>query len=85
MVREVMIKPMVAGTLTPIRSDSLPPKGAMTITVRATGKMSMPTLDGGNPKIFWRKKGVTKLWAPFIQKERRLAPREEVKSLLLKS
>jgi hypothetical protein len=56
----------------------------MTITVRATGKISMPTFDGENSKIFWRKKGVTKVWAPPIQKERRLAPREEMKSRFLK-
>jgi hypothetical protein len=83
--KEVRVKPMVAGILTPTRSENLPPKGAMTITVRATGKMSIPTLDGENSKIFWRKKGMTKVWAALIQKERKLAPREEMKSRLLKS
>jgi hypothetical protein len=68
---------MVAGILTPTRSENLPPKGAMTITVRATGKMSIPTLEGENSKIFWRKKGMTKVWAALIQKERKLAPRDE--------
>ena len=59
--KEMKVNPMVAGTFTPIRSESLPPKGAMIITVRATGKINMPTFDGENPKILWRKKGVTKL------------------------
>jgi hypothetical protein len=85
MVKEVRVKPMVAGILTPTRSENLPPIGAMTITVRATGKISIPTLDGEYSKIFWRKKGMTKVWAALIQKERKLAPREEVKSRLLKS
>ena len=84
MVKEMRVKPMVVGILTPIRSESLPPKGAMIIPVRATGKINRPTLDGEYPKIFWRKNGATKVWAPLIQKERRLAPREEMKSLLLK-
>src|SRR4030043_1343538 len=83
-VKEVRVNPMVAGILTPTRSENLPPKGAITITVRATGKMSIPTLDGENSKIFWRKKGMTKACAALIQKERRLAPREEMKSRLLK-
>ena len=83
-VKEVRIKPIVAGILTPTRSENLPPKGAMTITVRATGKMSIPTLDGENSKIFCRKKGMTKVWAALIQKERKFAPREEIKSRLLK-
>jgi glucose/arabinose dehydrogenase len=82
-VNEVRVKPMVAGILAPTRSENLPQKGAMTITVRATGKMSMPTLDGENSKIFCRKKGRTKVWAAFIQKERKLVPREETKSRLL--
>src|SRR4030042_1584370 len=75
-VKEVRVNPMVAGILTPTRSENLPPKGAMTITVRATGKMSIPTLDGENSKIFCRKKGMTKACAALIQKERKLAPRE---------
>src|SRR4030042_3636209 len=83
-VKEVMIKPTVAGILTPTRSENLPPKGAITITVRATGKTSIPTLEGKNSRIFWRKKGMTKIWAALIQKEKKLAPREEIKSLLLK-
>jgi hypothetical protein len=33
----------------------------------------------------WRKKGMTKVWAALIQKERKLAPREETKSRFLKS
>jgi hypothetical protein len=57
----------------------------MTITVRAIGKTSIPTLEGEKFKIFWRKKGMTKLWAALIQKDRKLAPREEMKSRLLKS
>jgi hypothetical protein len=81
----MMLKPMLAGTLTPIRSEILPPMGAITITVSATGKINIPTFDGENSKIFWRKKGTTKVWAAFIQKERRLAPREEMKTLLLKT
>jgi hypothetical protein len=52
--------------------------------VRETGKTSIPTFDGENSKILWRKKGTTKVWAALIQKERRLAPREEIKSRLLK-
>jgi hypothetical protein len=83
-VREVRIKPRVAGILTPTRSEILPPKGAITITVRETGKTIIPTFDGENSKILWRKKGITKVWAALIQKERRLAPREEIKSRLLK-
>src|SRR4030042_6862877 len=75
---------MVAGTLTPTQSDTLPPIGAITITVRATGKINSPTLEGEYPKIICKKKGMTKLWAPFIQKEKRLAPREERKSCFLK-
>jgi hypothetical protein len=59
--REVSPNPMVAGILTPIRSENLPPKGAVTITVRATGKISIPTLEGENSKIFWRKKGIMKV------------------------
>jgi hypothetical protein len=82
--REVRAKPVVAGILTPIRSEILPPKGAITITVRETGKMRIPTFEGEYSKIFWRKKGMTKLCAPFIQKEKKPAPREEVKSRLLK-
>jgi len=76
---------MVAGIFTPTRSENLPPKGAITITVRATGKMSIPTLEGENSKILWRKKGMTKVCAALIQKDRKLAPREEMKSRLLKS
>jgi hypothetical protein len=76
---------MVAGILTPKRSENLPPRGAMTITVRAIGKTSIPTLEGEKFKIFCRKKGMTKLWAALIQKDRKLAPREEMKSRLLKS
>jgi hypothetical protein len=83
-VSEMMLKPMLAGTLTPIRSEILPPIGAITITVSATGKINIPTFDGENSKIFWRKKGTTKVCAPLIQKEKRLVPREEVKILLLK-
>jgi hypothetical protein len=82
--REVRIKPAVAGILTPTRSEILPPKGAITITVRETGKMRIPTFEGEYFKIFWRKKGMTKLWAPFIQKEKKPATREETKSRLLK-
>jgi len=84
-IKEVRAKPMVAGILTPTRSENLPAKGAITIMVRATGKMSIPALDGEYSKIFWRKKGMTKVWAALIQKERKLAPREEMKSRLLKS
>ena len=51
-VREVRVRPIVAGILTPTRSENFPPKGAITITVRLTGKISMPTLDGENSKIF---------------------------------
>jgi hypothetical protein len=83
-VSEMMLKPMLAGTLTPIRSEILPPIGAITITVSATGKINIPTFDGENSKIFWRKKGTTKVCAPLIQKEKRLVPREEVKILLLR-
>jgi hypothetical protein len=75
---------MVAGILTPTRSEIRPPRGAITITVRATGKIIIPTFEGENSRIFWRKKGTMKAWAAFIQKERRLVPTEEVKSLLLK-
>jgi hypothetical protein len=84
-VREVMAKPMVAGILTPTRSENLPDKGAVTMTVRATGKMSIPIFEGENSKIFWRKKGMTKVWAALIQNDRKLAPREEIKRRLLKS
>jgi hypothetical protein len=84
MVKEVRVKPIVAGIFTPIRSESLPPQGAVIIPMRATGKTNNPTFDGENPKIFWRKKGATKVWAPLIQKERKLAPREEMKSRSLK-
>src|SRR4030042_448949 len=83
MVKEVRVNPTVAGILTPTRSESFPPRGAITITVRATGKMSIPILDGENSKIFWRKKGMTKTCAALIQKERKLAPREEMKSRLI--
>jgi hypothetical protein len=82
--REVRIKPIVAGILTPTRSEILPPKGAITITVRETGKMRIPTFEGEYSNIFWRKKGMTKLWAPFIQKEKKPVAREETKSRLLK-
>jgi hypothetical protein len=51
-IKEVTIKPTVAGILTPTRSENLPPKGAITITVRATGKISIPTLEGENSRIF---------------------------------
>jgi hypothetical protein len=84
-VKEIRAKPMVAGILTPKRSENLPPIGAMTITVRAIGKTSIPTLEGEKFKIFCKKKGMTKLWAALIQKDRKLAPREEMKSRLLKS
>jgi hypothetical protein len=55
------------------------------MTVRERGKIRTPTFDGENAKIFWRKKGATKVCAALIQKERRLVPREEMKSLLLKT
>jgi hypothetical protein len=51
-VKEVMIKPTVVGILAPTRSENLPPKGAITITVRGTGKISIPTLEGENPRMF---------------------------------
>ena len=79
-IREVRIKPTVAGILAPTRSENLPPKGANIIEVRATGKINMPTLEGENPKMFWKKKGMTKVCAPLIQKERKLAPRPKIKS-----
>src|SRR5512139_2717096 len=83
-VSAVSVNPMVAGILTPTRSENLPPKGAVTMTVRAIGKMNMPALAGENSRMSWRKKGMTKVWAAPIQKERKLAPREETKSRLLK-
>ena len=46
MDREMNMRPNVAGTLTPTRSEILPPKGAMIITVKDTGKISIPTLEG---------------------------------------
>jgi hypothetical protein len=52
--------------------------------VKATGRISIPTFEGEKFKIFWRKNGTTKVWAALIQKERRHAPREEMKSRLLK-
>src|SRR3989304_9321356 len=36
--RAVRVKPRVAGILTPTRSENLPPKGAVAMTVRPTGK-----------------------------------------------
>jgi hypothetical protein len=80
-IKEVRIKPTVAGILAPTRSENLPPKGAKIIEVKATGKISIPTREGENPKIFWKKKGATKECAPAIQKERKPAPRPEMNSL----
>ena len=84
MAREIRTKPIVVGILTPTRSENLPPNGAMTITVMATGKIIMPTFVGENFKIFWRKKGTMKTWALLIKKERKLAPRGEMNGRFLK-
>jgi len=82
-VREITIIPAVAGILMPIRSENLPPRGAMIITVKETGKVRIPTFEGEYLRIFWRKKGRTKAWAAFIQKEKRLVPREATKRFRL--
>jgi len=82
MVRDVIIKPKVAGTLTqPGRKAS--PLVAHHHHVKETGKISIPTSDGENSSISWRKKERQKHGLQHPKGEEACS-KEEMKSRLLK-